>query len=153
MRAVLIRAAIAVAALFVTVGSVSAAEPLPLVGGTLSAAGDEITVLSQGNVPVHVDMVAESVTLSVSSFDLLPGDTRTLTFTGRAVGSVSATMTALSTSGEAGSATLTLGLEPAKTPAAPPAPWQPFVVLLILAAVGLAIRRLRPWELRIHRTG
>lgn len=152
-------AAVVAAALvtFVVAGAVLAASPaptdVPTVGGTLSAAGKTIEVYSNGNVPAHVTMSATDVTLSETEFDLLPGETHTLTFSGaKATGTVSALYTTIArfANGESGSAKLTLALAPFK---APPVNLLPYVLvgLLVALALVLALRRLRPWEWRITR--
>lgn len=132
-------------------GAVRAADE-PTVGGTLSAAGNTITVYSNGNVPARVSMSAESVTLSRTEFTILPGETVNLTFSGRAVGHVSATYTIIPVAGqETGSATLTLGLEPV-TPPPPPFDPTPFGIGFV-AITGLLLlwRRVRPDKWRIVR--
>lgn len=131
-------------------GAVLAAEP-PTVGGTLSAAGDTIYVMSGGNVPASVVLTATDVTLSVDEFIIQPGETQEVTFSGaKAIGTVTAVYSILPMEGqEAGSATLTLALEPMQTPAPSPLPAILFG-LLLLAGFAFLMRRLRPWRWRIQ---
>lgn len=131
----------------VLTGGVLAADVEPTVGGELSAGGNHIQVLSNGNVIAHVVMEAESVSLSTYEFDLNPGQTRELTFTGKAGGAVSATYHALVTGQETATATLSLNLVP-RVPET-----YPFALFLLIGVflLGflLAMRRLRPWRWRI----
>lgn len=127
-------------------GAVLAADPT--VGGQLSAGGNRITVQSNGNVPARVSMAAESVTLSVTTFELQPGESRDLTFTGKAVGYVNATYEALVDGQETATATLSLNLEP--VPPTPPSPLGAILIgLLLLAGLAFIVRRLHPWTWRI----
>lgn len=135
--------------------SVRAAEPTPVptVGGALSVANRTITITSRGNVPARIAMSATDVSVAQVAFTLDPGASRDVAYTGPVKGSVSATFTALSATGESGSATLTVNLIPGKAP--PPQP--DFTPLGLGAAAVLALallaRRLRPWQWRITRTG
>lgn len=129
-------------------GAVLAVEPT--VGGELSAARNRITVKSNGNVPATIRMSAESVTLSVTQFDLLPGESRDLTFTGKAVGYVSATYEAMVEGQETASATLSLNLVPVPPPAPSPIPGI-LTGLLVLAGLAFATWRIRPWRFRLVR--
>lgn len=163
MTTVLRAVAAAILASLVLAGVALAADPSPTiqptVGGTLSAEGKTITVLSNGNVPAHVTMTAESVTLSETEFDIQPGTTHTLTFEGKAVGSVTAlyTTAALTDKGDRGSAQLTLRLVPGKVP---PPPFTlgdfgpggrgvPLWIALVIAALALLAYRLKVWRWRL----
>lgn len=152
---------VAVATLVLTIavgtGAVAAASPTPTdqptVGGTLSVAGKTITVYSNGNVPAHITMSAESVTLSETSFDIQPYESHDLTFTGKADGRVTALYTTVAPDGgESGSASLNISLVPV-----PPKPDQSGLIgaialLLLLVMVALyIIRRVKPWRLRVSR--
>jgi hypothetical protein len=153
----ILAAAVAVLALTLSVGAgaVLAADPSPTVqptvGGTLSAGGRTIEVYSNGNVPSHVHMTAEVVTLSESDFDILPGQTHRLTFSGpKAVGTVSALYTTIPHPGEeSGSATLTLNLTPGKY--IPPFDWTPFLIGGLIAAAFAIPARWVKRNVRISR--
>jgi hypothetical protein len=147
-------------ALSLTLGVAGVAATEPTVGGTLSAGGNSIHVFSNGNVPAHVSMTATDVTLSETSFDIQPGQTHDLTFTGGAVGSVSAlyTTSALNQAGDKGSAQLTLRLIPGVTPpslfSTPVGPTSLGYLLmgaLLLLAVLFLLWRFRPWTYRLTR--
>jgi hypothetical protein len=151
-----LRAVAAAMLLSLVLGSVAlAADPSPTiqptVGGTLSAAGKTITVFSNGNVPAHVTMSAEQVTLSETSFDIQPGQTHDLTFKGKATGHVTALYSVIPVEGaDAGSAQLTLGLDPVTLP--PPSPLGTILwSVLIALAVVFVTWRLKPWRLRLVR--
>ena len=144
------------AALVLVTGAASAAaaaSPAPTVGGTLSAEGKTIHVLSNGNVPAHVYMTASDVKLSETDFTILPGQTHDLTFSGsKAVGTVTALYVTEPTDGtESGSASLTLSLIPGRTPPPPLNPTLPALLLLTLAGVLILLRRTKPWTLRLTR--
>lgn len=139
-------------------GVAFAASPVPTVGGTLSAAGNSITVLSNGNVTAHVVMAAEYVTLSETAFDLAPGQSHELTFTGKATGYVSATYTIVATGTETASATLSLNLVPRPVVAplslgdfGPGGRGAPVWIIVLILAVALILRRVKPWQWRLTR--
>jgi hypothetical protein len=146
MTTVLRAVASAILASLVLVGVALAADPT--VGGELAAGGNSVHVTSNGNVPAHVVMSADAVALSVTEFDLQPGETHDLTFTGKAVGTVSATYHAIVTGQETASATLTLNLV-AHVPPPPFDPTIPGIAGLLIAATLLLVRRLRPWRWRL----
>jgi hypothetical protein len=131
-------------------GAVRGADPT--VGGTLSADRNTITVFSNGNVPAHVYMSAEFVTLSEADFELLPGEQHSLTFTGKAVGYVKALYVAVPVGGtESGTVELAIGLEPTRL-----APVMdltvPFGIGLTLLALIFIALRVKPWQWRIYRS-
>jgi hypothetical protein len=142
------------AALTLSVGVAGVAAAGPTVGGTLSAEGHNISVFSNGNVPAHIHMTASDVVLSESDFDLQPGETHHLTFSGpKATGDVTAlyTTVAVTESGETGSAALNLRLTPGVPP--PPSPVLPVgLSLLLLIGLLLLLRRTRPWRYRLSLT-
>lgn len=131
-------------------GGLRAAEPTsaPTVGGTLSVDGRTISVYSNGNVPATIFMSAEAVTLTETSFALLPGETRELTFSGEPDGRVTALYVAQAEGQESGSAALSISLSP--VPYVPPTDWAPLLLLAaVLGAFLLVLRRFRPWRWRI----
>ncbi len=143
MRAVLA----ALAALFVAVGTASAAEPL--IGGKLTAYSDHATVVSTATMPVEVTMAGSDVTVLPERFTLEPGQLANVAIAGPRAGTVSARLVAIGgpVAGDAATVTLQVTL---KEPPPPPFPWG-MVVLILAVSVILATvtRRLRPWRWRI----
>jgi hypothetical protein len=150
MKTALRAAVVATLASLVLAGVAIAASPQPTVGGTLSAAGRTITVLSNGNVVAHVTLTAEKVTLSETSFDIAPGQSHSVTFTGEPLGYVSALYAIPPKIGEdGGSATLSLNLKPY----VPPANYSAGIIaILLIGGCAFLLLRYRPWRyVRIER--
>ena len=141
----------AILAIALAGGSASAASPeVGTVGGRLAAVDHTVTVTSQGTLPVRVTMSAEVVDLTLDSFDLQPGETRELSFTGDPVGRVYATFSTRTTAdaSDSNSLTLSVGLKPYT----PPFDWTPVGLLILLStACVLVALRVRPWEFRLAR--
>lgn len=136
-------------------GTAAAADPTPAptVGGQIDhiARKSTIVITSHGNVPAHVTLSSEAVGLSESSFDLQPEASHTVTYTGEPVGSVVARFDIIrspDSTGDLGSAELVLGLKPYTPPFDPTVP---VGIVVILAALALITRRLKPWRLRVVR--
>jgi hypothetical protein len=133
-------------------GATVAASPAPTIGGKLAAVGNEVTVTSQGSVPVRVSLTADVVKLAVATFELQPGESRELTFEGDPLGRIYAkftTVTTATTTADANSLQLSVGLKPYT----PPFDWSPVVIgTLTVAAFALLARRLRIWRWRIRLT-
>ena len=129
--------------------SVRAAEPL--IGGKLAAGGGHVTYTSTSTMTVRVTFEGEAVTVSPAVVIVEPGQTVEATYPGDSVGKLSAHIEAVNavlSGGDMATATLVVNLKPYT----PPFPWAPVgTVLLGLAGAAIAARRLRLWELRIHR--
>jgi hypothetical protein len=125
--------------------SVRAASPAPgLIGGTLSASAHEVALTSTATMPVHVELTTDRpASFSPSAFDIKPGETIASTVTGDASGSVSAHLSALTTSArDSSTVTLQVGFPKPVTPAFP---WGAVGGALVTALVVLrglvALRR------------
>ncbi len=150
-RTLLRSVASAALASFVLAGVALAADPSapPTVGGSIDAYGDKhVVVTNLGNVQAHVTVASETVGLSESAFDIPAGDSHSFTYTGEPVGTIAATFTIdqnLVKTGDAGTATLVLGLKPY----VPPPNYSAFIfgALILLALVFLTWRGVR-WARR-----
>jgi len=134
--------------LLLTAHSASAAEPL--IGGKLSAGGAEVIVVSQGTVPVLVTMTADAVSLSEATFQLAPGQSHRLTYSGESRGTVTAHLAQLPslTGGDSASVDLVVHLKPYT----PPTDWSGILYgLLGLTALAVILRKVKPWRYRITR--
>lgn len=143
----------ALAALFMLAGPVGAADP-DLIGGRLTAGGSEATLTSQSTIPVKVTVAGSDVEVSPPTFTLDPGETVRMRLDGPATGTVSAHLTALTAAPgrDASSVVLQVGLRPSPAPSV--GSWPVLALLgLLAAALTLAVRRWRPWELRVSRRG
>ena len=139
------RAALAVlAATFLAVGPVSAADPDTL-GGTMSAGGNVVIVTSSSTVPVSVELTGDYVSLTPASFTLAPGESARATMTGPTKGAVSAHLVPVQTTGDSTGLVLSVTLKPPP----PELPILPLAGLVGLLGMALAARRLRPWRWRI----
>ncbi len=151
LRAAVVLSALVSLALAGAAG-VRAASPEPTVGGTLAVDGKTISVYSGGNVPAHVYLTATDARLSESDFEIAPGATHSLTFSGPAVGTVTALYVTDVAGQESGSAALTIGLVPAHVPP-PPFDWAPVGLGgIVTFGMMLLLRRWRPWRYRLVRT-
>lgn len=144
----------------VAAGPVAAASPSPTVGGRLAAVGNEVTVTSQGSLPTHVRLTADVVVIADNEFDLAVGGSRTVTFTGDAVGRVYATFSASPTgitTADMNSLVLSVGLKPYTPPFSiadfgPGGSGAPLWIAVLLIAITLLAIRLRVWRWRIVTT-
>lgn len=132
-------------------GSVNAASPDPnaTVGGRLSAAGREVTVLNQGSLSVRVNMTAEVVSVPLDAFVLAPGEARTVEFEGEPTGRVYATLVGiLDAAGGADANSVVLGVT--LRPYTPPFDWTPVgLAALVLSGLAFLAYRWRVWRWRI----
>lgn len=128
-------------------GSVTAASPETL-GARLTTSTEWVEIESKASVPTHVVLrVAEGTfSLETTDFDMAPGETRRVPYTGTGEGSVAARMTALEASGDAGAVELVGWLRyTPQTPAPPTPPLIPIVgtTLLALAVLVIVVREVR----------
>lgn len=143
--------AVAMLASFALVGMAQAAEPsaTPTAGGVLSHDGKAILVRSDGNVPAHVTLTAEAVTLAESEFDMQPGEERVVSYTGEPKGRVGVTF---AVPGPAGGETSGVSLSLVLREYTPPPPYAAIAGgLLLLGGVAFLLARTKPWRYRLVR--
>lgn len=133
-------------------GPASAASPL--IGGRLTAGHGDIEVESTSTMPVRVTFDAEYVKVSPSMLIIQPGQIGHASYTGEGLGEIAAHLVSvdpLNVQGDSANATLVVKLAPYVPP--PTLPVGPLgLAALLTLALGLALRRFRPWELRLHRS-